>query len=119
MFTGWDNEGIQKYNEFCTFVRQNKIDGSYYELELKEILSQEYEEEVMSKQMESDVVPVQCFDDLHEKLQNLPRTVYNCGPPQTTVVCNMQQGVSEVASTISTSSASTSYKSADQDSVAI
>ena len=97
-------------------MRQNRNDGPYYELELREEMSQEYEEEVLSKQMESDEVPVQYFDDLDGRLQNLPRTVYHYGPPQTTVVCNMQQEVSEVASTISASSASTSYKSADYDS---
>ena len=116
MFTGWDNEGIQKYNEFCNFVRQNRNDAPCYELELREEMKQEYEEEVLSKQMESDELPIQCFDDLDGKLQNLPRTAYNCGPPQTTVVCNMQQGINEVASTISASSASTSYKSADYNS---
>ena len=55
-------------------------------MELKEKLSQEHEKEIMRKQMDSAVVPIQCFDDLDGKLQNLPHTVYHCGTPQTTVV---------------------------------
>lgn len=113
MFTGWDNDGIKKYNEFCRFVQQNRIDGSGYELELMERMVKEHEDEISFKRREKTTVAIECFDDLDGKLQQLPRVVPDYVPPQTTVVCNVQQGVSEVASTISGSSASTSYMSAD------
>ena len=69
---------------------------------------EDYKEEKIKARRENARVPVACFDDLDEKLQDLPLPVQNNVPLQTTVLdCN--SGSSEVASTISSSSASTSY----------
>ena len=113
MYSGWDNDGIKKYNDMCRFVQQNRIDVPEYEFELMERMTQEYEEDVAWKKKDETEVSVECFDGLDGKLLELPRVMHSYDPPQSTVVCNMQQGNSEVASTISHSSASTSYKSAD------
>ena len=110
MFTGWDDEGIQKFNEFCKFVKQNRSDGKEFEYELQMKMIEDYKEEQLRSRRENARVPVACFDDLDEKLQELPQPVQNNAPLQTTVDCN--SGLSEVASTISSSSASTSYRSA-------
>ena len=111
MFTGWDDEGIKKYNEFCSFVKQNRITGSDFENEVQMKMIEDYKEEQISARRENARVPLACFDDLDEKLQDLPRTVQNNMPLQTTVECT-NSGISEVASTISGSSVSTSYRSA-------
>ena len=113
MYSGWDNEGIQKFNELCKFVQQNRIEVPEYELELMERMNKEYEDDESRKKQDKTTVAIECFDGLDGKLQDLPRNMHSYEPPQTTVVCNMQQGHSEVASTISNSSASTSYRSAE------
>ena len=111
MFSGWDDEGIQKYNEFCTFVKQNREEGTDFEYEIQMKMIEDYKREKISAQRDNARVPVACFDDLDAKLQELPRTMHNSMPPQPTILeCN--SGISEVASTISSSSASTSYRSA-------
>lgn len=111
MFSGWDDEGIQKYNEFCTFVKQNREAGSDFEYDIQMKMIEDYKQEKISAQRENAPLPVACFDDLDEKLQELPRTVQNSMPPQPTILeCN--SALSEVASTISSSSGSTSYRSA-------
>ena len=111
MFTGWDDEGTQKYNEFCNFIKENRKAGSDFEYDLQMKMIEDYKEEKIKARRENARVPVACFDDLDEKLQDLPLPVQNNVPLQTTVLdCN--SGSSEVASTISSSSASTSYWSA-------
>ena len=110
MFTGWDDEGIQKFNEFCNFVKENRSAGKEFEYDLQLKLIEDYKEEQLSARRENARVPVACFDDLDEKLQELPRPVLNNAPLQTTVDCN--SGLSEVASTISSSSGSSCYRSA-------
>ena len=111
MFTGWDDEGIQKFNEFCSFVKQNRSTEKEFECDLQMQMIEDYKEEQMSGRRENARVPVACFDDLDEKLQELPRAVNNNEPLQTTVECT-NSGISEVSSTISNSTASTSYRSA-------
>ena len=111
IFAEWDDEGIQNYNEFCNFVKQNRVTGSDFEYDLQVKMIEDYKQEQISAQRENARVPIACFDDLDEKLQELPRTVQNAMPLQTAVLdCNSQ--ISEVASTISSSSTSTNYRSA-------
>ena len=111
MFTGWDDEGIEKFNEFCNFVKENRKTGSTFEYDVQMKMIEDYKEEQNKARRENARVPVACFDDLDEKLKDLPRPVQNNLPLQTAdLECN--SGISEVASTISSSSASTSYRSA-------
>ena len=111
MFTGWDDEGIQKYNDFCTFVKENRVAGADFENEVQMRMIEDFKAEQTRARRDNARVPIECFDDLDEKLKEMPRTVQNNIPLQTTLDCN--SAISEVASTISsTSSSSTSYRSA-------
>ena len=113
MYTGWDNNGIEKYNEMCIFVKNNRMEGKAYDDEFQARLIAEHEEKNLKKQGKSqDAVPIVCFDDLDEKLGTLPNAVYNTtgkqygtGVPEYTVL----HGNSDVASTVSRSTASTAY----------
>ena len=48
MFSGRDDEGIQKYKEFCTFVKQNRETGSDFEYEIQMRMIQDYKQEKIS-----------------------------------------------------------------------
>ena len=109
MFTGWDNKGIQKYNEFCTFIKQNRIAGSEFENEVQQRMIKEDKEDNASRRTDHSTISIDCFDDLDEKLDGMTRVAQHVMPLQTAVFCNT--GANEVASTISGSSASTSYRS--------
>ena len=111
MFTGWDNAGIQKYNEFCNFIRQNRMEGPEFESEIQMRLIEDDKEDVINRRVEQHQTTIDCFDDLDEKLEGIPRIAQHNMPLQTTVFCNT--GANDVASTISSSSASTSYRSAE------
>ena len=111
MFTGWDNARIQKYNEFCNFIRQNRMEGPEFESEIQMRLIEDDKEDVINRRVEQHQTTIDCFDDLDEKLQGIQRIAQHNMPLQTTVFCNT--GANDVASTISSSSASTSYRSAE------
>ena len=88
------------------------MQGSDFEIEIQKQMIEEHEDSIIGKQQEKGNLIITCYDDLDEKLQELPRTSSSSAtPPQTTVLCNLQHDINEVASTISHSSASTSYKS--------
>ena len=67
IFGGWNKLGIQRFNEFVTFVRDNrKEDGGQFECEFQEYCRDSYEK---LQEHKNDVVlenTVRCLDDLED-----------------------------------------------------
>lgn len=106
IYSGWNTEGITKFNEFIAFVRNNREqdDGNFEEM-FKNKMLQEHEDLLIKRNKHVHTENIVCHNDLDTKIASMSGMIYHSEQQHIPSTCNIP-GISDTASTVSQSSVS-------------